>query len=63
MHNLNTYYSLLNSDIFLFRFYNVYYTFYINYLVLILVWFNLALAIFEKPAVTGYELPYWVRVS
>ena len=45
---------------FLFRLYNIYYTFYINYLIQILVCFNLALAIFEKPAVSGYELPYWV---
>jgi hypothetical protein len=46
--------------VFLFRLYNSYYDFYINYLIHILAWFNLALAIFEKPAVSGFELPHWV---
>ncbi|CAB4015799.1 two pore calcium channel 1-like [Paramuricea clavata] len=44
------------------KLYNSYYTFYINYLIYVLLWFNLALAVFEKPAVSGYELPYWATM-
>ncbi|XP_028398587.1 two pore calcium channel protein 1-like [Dendronephthya gigantea] len=42
------------------RLYNSYYTFKINYLIHALVCLNLALAIFEKPAV--YDLPYWATM-
>ncbi|XP_076441597.1 uncharacterized protein LOC143280798 [Babylonia areolata] len=44
------------------RSYIVYHQFYLRYLLYFFIIFDLLLALFEKPALKGAELPYWVTM-
>ncbi|XP_022331282.2 uncharacterized protein LOC111129290 [Crassostrea virginica] len=44
------------------RSYNLYHKFYLRYLLYFMILFNLSLALFERPAKPGWEIPYWASM-
>lgn len=44
------------------RSYNLYHKFYLRYLLYFMILFNLSLALFERPAKSGWEIPYWASM-
>ncbi|XP_061168551.1 two pore calcium channel protein 1-like [Saccostrea echinata] len=44
------------------RSYNLYHKFYLRYLLYFMILFNLALALFERPAKPGWEIPPWASM-